>query len=138
MSTAPTPIVFNAVRTAAGHASLYSFDTNWGFFTAPYSAPYAFDFDVSVITPASASSCTLQYEIYVNGVPQAGTEDVLATSAAGQTVNDHIHVNLVLSRGDVVQVLASSSVGAPAWVFASDVFPLPSPTNLSITSLLNS
>ena len=138
MSTAPTPIIFNAVRTASGDTSLYSFDANWGFFTAPFSGPYAFDFDVSVITPVSASSCTLQYAIYVNGASQAGTTDVHATSAAGQTVNDHIHANLVLSRGDVVQVLASSSVGAPAWVFASAVSPLPSPTNLSITSLLNS
>lgn len=135
LSTAPTPIAFNAVRTTSSETALYNFDTSGGFFTAPSSGPYAFDFDVSVITPTAASSCTLTYAIYVNGVPLASTTDVAATTAAGQTVNDHIHANLSLTRGDVVQVLASSSVGGPAWVFASDVFPSPSPTNLSITSL---
>jgi C1q domain len=135
MSKTPKAIAFNQVRTSSGEVATYSFNTTGGFFTAPSAGPYAFDFDVSVATPAGASACTLTYAIYVNGAAQAKTADVAATTAAGQTVNDHIHVNLSLARGDVVQVVASSSIGEPIWVFASDVFPKPSPTNLSITSL---
>lgn len=135
MTVAPSPIRFNAIRTAVAPSGDYCFNTDWGVFTAPSTGAYAFDFDVSVSTPAAASSCTLTYGLYVNGTSQAATINVAATTAAGQTVNDHFHANLSLQRGDVVQVLASSTVGGPAWVFATNVFPSPSPTSLSITSL---